>query len=417
MAKNCKTVRKAFTYLQCDDFADYLSKMAAQGWHFKEWGAGLVFEKGEPEQAVYAVEVFFKGSQYDLKPEIHTLDFADYCEAAGWKLIDSKQKYCIFKQIREDVVPIVTPEERLKNAAKAYRGQLIWQVVLSLIWICNMLLRILPTSRLIDTLFSPIDLLFILFWSIYFLFTAGKCIWYALWLRKSRLRCKNGETRLLSQAKETFATWLGILMIVALIVGLVVAGESRLLVSSLIIVVLILIVGILLAKFRPDRKTHISIQVTLTIVMFVLIFIVGICLIVSSDYHKASSDEFPLVFEDLTDTAGKIKDTFNTSSSSIFGSTSYHSMHYENASISYEIYKTDHDWILDIIWDYHLSKPSSDSLVDCTDLWGAEIAYHNEIVVYFVRYDDVILFFRVYDHLEVTEEHVAIIRDALGLGG
>ena len=51
-----KTVLRTFGYMRCDDFASYLSAMAAKGWHFKEWGVGLTFEKGEPEQAVYAVD-------------------------------------------------------------------------------------------------------------------------------------------------------------------------------------------------------------------------------------------------------------------------------------------------------------------------------------------------------------------------
>ena len=50
MAAKKKTVRKAFGYRQCDDFAAYLNHMARQGWHFKEWRAGLVFEEGPEER-------------------------------------------------------------------------------------------------------------------------------------------------------------------------------------------------------------------------------------------------------------------------------------------------------------------------------------------------------------------------------
>ena len=113
-----KTVFKSFSYLQRDDFAAYLMDMARKGWHFKEWRAGLVFEKGEPADTVYAVEVFIDGSVYDAKPEAHTLEFADYCQAAGWELADAKQKFCIFRKVRPDAVEILTPEERLKNVAK-----------------------------------------------------------------------------------------------------------------------------------------------------------------------------------------------------------------------------------------------------------------------------------------------------------
>ena len=92
MAKNVKTVRKSFEYRQCDDFAAYLNHMARQGWHFKQELYGLIFEQGEPEDAVYAVEVFSGASEYDTRPEPRTEEFAEYCEAAGWKMIDAWRK-------------------------------------------------------------------------------------------------------------------------------------------------------------------------------------------------------------------------------------------------------------------------------------------------------------------------------------
>ena len=90
MSVKRKTVLKGFNYMHVDDFAKYLSDMAAKGWHFKEWGVGLKFEKGEPEQATYAVEVFQKASDNDMRPEPNTQEFAEYCEAAGWKFVDAK---------------------------------------------------------------------------------------------------------------------------------------------------------------------------------------------------------------------------------------------------------------------------------------------------------------------------------------
>ena len=43
MGAKRKTVLKGFTYMHCDDFAKYLSDMAAKCWHFKEWGVGLIW--------------------------------------------------------------------------------------------------------------------------------------------------------------------------------------------------------------------------------------------------------------------------------------------------------------------------------------------------------------------------------------
>ena len=35
-----KTIYRLFSYAQCDKLARYLSNMAAEGWHFREWKAG-----------------------------------------------------------------------------------------------------------------------------------------------------------------------------------------------------------------------------------------------------------------------------------------------------------------------------------------------------------------------------------------
>lgn len=55
MKKKIKTVLRSFDYMHCDDFAMYLSEMAAKGWHFKEWGTGMsvcvcFFEKAKAEK-------------------------------------------------------------------------------------------------------------------------------------------------------------------------------------------------------------------------------------------------------------------------------------------------------------------------------------------------------------------------------
>ena len=417
MAKNRKTVLKPFTYLQCDDFADYLSAMAAKGWHFKEWGIGLVFEKGEPEQAVYAVEVFIHGSDYDLRPDDHTLNFSDYCKEAGWELIDAKQKYCIFKQLRPDAVPIVTEQERLENAAKAYRSQLIWQVALALLWVCNMLLRIVPVSQRIETFFSPIDLMFILIWSLYFLFITGKCIWYLFWMRKARKACDAGQTRLLHLSDNAFETIFGIFMIASMAVGFVAAGESSLLVLVFISVGVLLLLFLVLAKVRPSRETNIGIQVTIPIVWIFIIILSAIFIFATPKTNEPNVNDYPLVYEDLQDAPGELQNALSTTSSSIFGSSGKYALRYDGFSIDYDVYKTDHEWILDTIWDYHLSLPRNSEREDCTTLWGAQQAYQNQVVDYYVRFDNAILILRVYDYMEITDKEVAIIIEKLGLEG
>ncbi len=75
-----------FCYRDCDAFAEFLHSQSLQGWHFKEFRLGLLFEKGEPADIFYAVEVFPKGTEMDTRPERDTEEYAEYCEAAGWRL-------------------------------------------------------------------------------------------------------------------------------------------------------------------------------------------------------------------------------------------------------------------------------------------------------------------------------------------
>ena len=60
MMKNRKHEPILFSYRDCDDFAAYLEEQARLGWHFKEIHMGLVFERGEPAEIRYRVEVFPK---------------------------------------------------------------------------------------------------------------------------------------------------------------------------------------------------------------------------------------------------------------------------------------------------------------------------------------------------------------------
>lgn len=72
---------------------------------------------------VYSVEVFPDGRDSDLRPAQNTKEYAQYCKAAGWKLLDSKKKFCIFQREKEGAVldPTVAyediwPEQETGNA-------------------------------------------------------------------------------------------------------------------------------------------------------------------------------------------------------------------------------------------------------------------------------------------------------------
>ena len=182
-----KTVRKNFRYIECDAFAEYLRDMSLQGWHFCGWTSGLVFEKGEPEDVCYCVEVFPKGSEMDTAPEPDAMDYAEYCRAAGWELIDGQRSFCIFRRIDEDAVPIVTEEERLENIFRAERKALLSELT-SRSFLTLVFWREFLGNQFEDWAFSDARLLLLLFCTVMTVYRLCKIA--ALYVLRTRCRRK-----------------------------------------------------------------------------------------------------------------------------------------------------------------------------------------------------------------------------------
>ena len=187
-----KQVRKHFSYTQCDDFAAYLQEMSRKGFHFTEWKGGLVFEKGEPEDVTYQVEVFADGEEMDQRPSQDTEEYRDYCAAAGWKFLDGKARFCIFRKEAEDAPDILAPEERIRNICSVERK-------LEMRWIRLLFLFLLlgvfgGGGRL--RLFFPM-LLWLWKLGLPFRFCWGQC--GILWIRKGQ---KRGEAESLCGEKS-----------------------------------------------------------------------------------------------------------------------------------------------------------------------------------------------------------------------
>lgn len=57
-----------------------------------------------------------------------SISFYDYRIYVGWKLIDAKRKFCIFKKVKPNAVDIVTPQERLETIAKEEQKKIWYQL-------------------------------------------------------------------------------------------------------------------------------------------------------------------------------------------------------------------------------------------------------------------------------------------------
>lgn len=417
MSSESKMVFKGFDYQNCDDFAAYLHKMSASGWHFKEWGAGLVFEKGECRDIVYAVEVFMDGTEYDTRPEPHTREFAEYCEAAGWKLLDAKRKFCIFQKIDPHAVPILTPEERLHNTTKALRGKIWSNVCLGACFTFMQWTRYLG-SQFPHQIFDNSTLMITLVWTVLFLSALLRCIQFYWWWYQLRKQIDRGESIYLGKDKgiRVFTGgWYGAITSVLMglwMISFVFIGQYEMLAWFVSILLLFLIMGFGISKLRPDPVTNQLIQLAFSIV----IILGGIVFAVWSVFSRTEADlpnDVPLYYEDIGLTAGVLEDSRFEQKHSIFGSWIYCTLDYAEEYVYYNIYRSEYEWVLDRIWEDAASARYNQVGTDCTALWEAQEAYLNGRGEYMVRYEDMILTFSGDEDMELTSQQIDTIRRIL----
>ena len=390
MAKNTKTVRKGFEYRSCDDFAAYLNHMARQGWHFTGWRAGLVFEKGEPEDAVYKVEVFSGASEYDTQPEPNTQEFAEYCEAAGWKFIDSTRKFVVFKRVREDAVPIMTEEERLESIVKATSKEIWRPVILSGIWV---LLRSWSFSiSFRSEIFSDLSLMFTAFFAVTFVASLLRCGQFYLWKSRCQKRLEEGKHLFFGKGRQTFhESWyltVDCVLLLGMFLVLVLNGQTAIAFFLPITFLITLIPAIIMSKKRVDSTTRQVTAILLSAFTILLTVIFAVLLVSRESEKEKVLPQPPLTYADIGIDLELVEVSAVRQQQSIFGTWQYFSLDYGDDSLYYQIFSAEADWVLDQLWEEETDGRVNETREDCTADWGALEAFRNNAGTYLVRYED-----------------------------
>lgn len=416
MSAKRKTVLKGFDYMHCDDFAKYLGDMAAKGWHFKEWGVGLKFEKGEPEQAVYAVEVFQKASENDMRPEPNTQEFAEYCESAGWKFIDAKQKFCIFKKIDANAIELYTPEERVKNALKGTFSTSA--IMLLVLYGLNAVLRWSSLATMFESnIFSGSFFFQISVWTVMFIGQLLMFLYAFYKSRKLKKKIRMGESIYIGNRQDgkyhvTIKDIYLVLLLGLLMYYFYIIDQTALIIMNVTIVVVMLGLALALNKIRPEREVSIFIQMVFSIVL--ILSITGFTMAIFMGEER--NNEAPLTITDYRECDEEIKSLSQYRDKNFLGSRTAFYVYGSTNSLSYTIYKSNNAMILDRIWEEEIyDKKYNEEVVDCTASWGAQKALRNNIGTYYVRYENAILVFSDDEDFYLSEEQIAIILDKLEL--
>lgn len=395
------TVLKNFSYMECDDFAAYLCRMSAKGWHFAEWRIGLVFEKGEPADITYAVEVFPKGSEMDTFANPDAEEFAEYCEAAGWKFLDSRRKFCIFRRERADALPITEPPERLRNILQAERKSWLSQffsgaVIFLLYW-----WQFLAFS-FSHWIFNNLMLLVLAVLFINLACSLGKgCILlvkschFRRVLKAGALPRYGTGNRVLKLLKN-YRLLVPLLAELALIAIAWQDAQHALAISLAATFLAVLAVCLLIAHFRPSRSENWIIQLSLGLAVPLLAMICVAVLLSSNDspfQNEPQNPKAPFSQELLGEYT--LKDQGHLAS--IAGSADYYYVNYnfdQTGSSDFFTcwsYRSPHAWILDRIWN---QETNADKMryQDCTAEWDAVLAYRSQGgACYYIRYPNQVI--------------------------
>lgn len=383
---------RTFHYTECGAFEEYLRRMSMKGLHFLGWKAGMIFEKGEPEEVVYSVEVFDRGKETDLRPEPDAEEFADYCEAAGWEFIDGNRRFCVFRRRSEDAVPIMTEEERFSAVRRAeIRGMIRYTIVYLFL---NLLFGVIAYLYPELCMFSTLYMLVILIMPFMLLLNVGEYISFCLWYVRGRMRLSSGEKVL--YPRRLWYIVENILITAALLVLIPRMAAERewyglLYVGIITILQISLRFGI--NYIRPSREEQKQYSVWSAIAVAAAVFLLNL-MRPEADYGWTGTE---------TSILGTAEEGYINISSDREEVTDY----------SYELYRSEKPWVIRVVWwsqSRRVKIPAS-----AEGGWGAEEAAADDAYVsrIFVRYDDAVLI--LYGSAEPGEREIRILRDRLGL--
>lgn len=428
-----KTVLKNFHYKEADDFAAYLHDMSLKGWHFSEWRLGLVFEKGEPENITYSVEVFQKGSEMDTRPEPDTEEFAEYCEAAGWKFLDSKRKFCIFRKKSEDAVPIVTPEERFENIKNA-EWRCWREYFISCVLITGLYWGQFLTVSFESWIFSNLFLVCLGIVTLLFAVRALQAVSLVIWSRKRKKHLLENREVYYGHENNNSVRMQSLRMAVPVLLALVILAAAiaeRMYQAAVFCAAVFLMFGVIciwIGSARPSRGENQMIQIGTGIAVPIVSAVIILMIIIGGFMDSSGSQpdaeglldsRAPLLQEDFKEKSGKITYIDEGKQKSFMGEMGYYYVKYaEEGSetpddIQYEIYESTHSWILDMIWKNKLK--GRDNPEDCTAVWGTEQALvdRSDLNRYYVRGKNKL--FTLATGEELNGQQIQVIKEKIGM--
>ena len=432
-----KRIFKYYRYIESDAFAQYLHEMSLKGWHFKEWKFWLEFEKGESQDIEYAVEVFPKGSEMDVKPGMDAEEYAEYCRAAGWELVDGRRRFCIFRKISEITLPIVTEEERFSNICRAeWRWCLLSLLTTGVVYGTSAVR--FTGSAFVIMLFSNAILFTLLTLALLPVYEVLQCIGMAVWQVKAWRKIRRGQRPVYGKRREMYVLYAIMILMLARLTF--VWGSEGTAGSAVVLWIWIGIIMAVLAGlwfYRPSRRENWVLQIVAGLGIGIILFGGWSASLIGGSMDReemlSAAQKLPLVLTDYSRTDEEITFSYYEERSSILGTMLSGTIEYgyppeegggafeEQERLSYTVYRTDIPWLLDQVWQEEIKAGNLeeyDWVVEAGkgyEKWGAEEVLRREWEdnSLYVRYEDAVL--NLYTTKLPKGEQIDIVREKLGL--
>ena len=247
-----------------------LEGRAAQGWKLMDWKDKMIFRAENPEQGRFCSVLDQTASAYDTRPAGETLDYIDYCTAAGWEYVCGMGRWRIFRTRDMEVLPIHSdPSTELRTVWEVSRNGFYGQIFLSGLLVFLIVLLVLGWNWgvMFREFVLPAYVVVILF---YLGTAAYGAIRYALWYRAQKRRVARGSPVKYQEKRgilESLGIWRGVLLPAVLVLvactGLDLINGNRSGIESGVALTGLLpwiLLGIVLKKFllreKKDTETN-----------------------------------------------------------------------------------------------------------------------------------------------------------------
>jgi uncharacterized membrane protein (DUF485 family) len=193
---NTKITFFNFAPYECGAAEEYLEVMAEKGWRLQSIkGTFLKFKRIEPKKLKYTVDILNKVFHYDPNDSDITLEYREYCEAAGWNYVCAKRKIQIFytEEVNNTVSIQTDEEEKFKSVFKASLSYIVEAMIFILLLAYNLKLMLFSWDTEF-TLATNTGLVSILASVFIILINVTEIISFLFWVIRAKVQLKrNGK--------------------------------------------------------------------------------------------------------------------------------------------------------------------------------------------------------------------------------